>query len=212
MELLDVLVRSGLFRNVSPENTEKIIEETGIKVKEYKSGETLVKSGSFIKDCGIITWGEARIGKSGTLKQGDVFGIDTAAAGAVSIFDIVTDNGCTCAYINYGKLLKCSAKGTAGYQRVTENMLRLVSEDSIAMKERLSALTKSNLREKLLEYFNIQSILHGGNVLSLGMSRYEIASYLCVDRCSLSRELTKLKNEGIIETDKQKIILKHKHR
>lgn len=211
MDLIDFLVRCGLFRNMSSENIKKVINETGIKVRDYNDGDVLVKSGSFVKDIGIVISGEVLLYEGKVLKSGDVFGISAAAVGAVNIYDVQAAGESKAAYINYGKLIKCAGKEFAGFHRVVENLTGLIADENIKMYERLAALTQSNLRSKLLEYFKIQRVLHGGSVLSPGMSRYEIANYLCVDRCSLSRELTKLKNEGIIETDKQKIILKHKH-
>ena len=104
--------------------------------------------------------------------------------------------------------MKCSGLDMPFFYRITENITANLSSENLYLRDRLRILSKTTLKLKLMEFFRFQSILHGDNILSLSMSRLEIANYLCVDRCSLSRELTKLKKEGYIDIERQRIIIK----
>ncbi len=211
MEYIEILKRSDLFRNVSGEVIKDILEETGMKVKSFNEGETVIKTEFGFREICIVLEGKVTINGIGSYECGRVFGLKLAAAGNINPFEVYAETAVTIMFIGYGRLIKCSGKDFPGFYRVVENIAGLLSEENISLNERLVILSKSGLRNKLLEFFRMQKIIHGDNVLSLNMSRLEIANYLCVDRCSLSRELTKLQREGLIEIDKQKIVLKHKY-
>ncbi|MCD7777499.1 MAG: Crp/Fnr family transcriptional regulator [Clostridiales bacterium] len=209
MNYIEILKRSDLFKNVSGETIEGILEETGNRVKSYDEGSVVIKTDSGFKDIGIVLNGNVCIKGIGDYTPGRTFGIKLAAAKVVNPFEIYAAEVSEIMFINYGKLIKCAGKNFQGFYRVVENITELISQENLSLNERISVLSQNGLRNKLLEFFRIQKVIHGDNVLSLNMSRLEIADYLCVDRCSLSRELTKLRKEGLIEIDKQKITLMH---
>ena len=69
-------------------------------------------------------------------------------------------------------------------------------------------LSKRTTREKILEYLSIQKkLLSVDNNFEINLNRNEMADYLALDRSNLSRELGKLKKEGIIDFEKNKFKL-----
>ena len=75
--------------------------------------------------------------------------------------------------------------------------------------ERIGILTKKTIRDKLLEYFRIRSRKTGSRNIYLPFTFKELADYLAVDRSAMSRELSYLKDEGLIETIGKRIVLKY---
>ena len=72
---------------------------------------------------------------------------------------------------------------------------------------RIELLTKRTTRDKLLEYFRIQSQQKGNKIFTIPMTFTELANYLSVDRSAMSREISYLKEEGFIKTNGKKITL-----
>jgi CRP-like cAMP-binding protein len=79
------------------------------------------------------------------------------------------------------------------------------------MNDRIQILSKHTLREKLVAFFKLQAdrdINNGSEsktkTLNLPLDRNGMAVYLGVDRSSLSRELSKMKSEGLIDFNKNK--------
>lgn len=208
MNYLDVLKRCELFRNVIESDIRLIIKTVDPKLKSFDAGSVVLKADSQTKDFCIVIKGCLNEDNYKYYKPGDVFGLKLAATGSINRCCIWADEDTQVLYINYKKLMKCSGLDMPFFYRITENITANLSTENLYLRDRLRILSKTTLKLKLMEFFRFQSILHGDNILSLSMSRLEIANYLCVDRCSLSRELTKLKKEGYIDIERQRIIIK----
>ena len=61
---------------------------------------------------------------------------------------------------------------------------------------------KRSIREKLLAYLSIQAQAQQSRYFEIPLGRVELAEYLCVDRSALTRELVKMKADGLIDYDK----------
>ena len=67
---------------------------------------------------------------------------------------------------------------------------------------KVEAVSKRSIREKLLSYLSIQAQTQGTRYFEIPLGRIELAEYLCVDRSALTRELVKMKDEGLIDYDR----------
>lgn len=63
-------------------------------------------------------------------------------------------------------------------------------------------------REKLLGYLNDQQRRAGTNPFTIPLNRVQLADYLCVDRSAMSRELGRLRDEGILRFKRSLFYLK----
>lgn len=87
--------------------------------------------------------------------------------------------------------------------------IRMLSQNSQKLNQRITMVAQRTLRENLLEYFRQQSILQCSNTIILPISKKQLADYLGVQRPSLFRELKNLKDEGIIDVSNRTIHLNH---
>ena len=67
---------------------------------------------------------------------------------------------------------------------------------------RCKVVSKRTIREKLLAYLSIQAQTQNARYCEIPLGRVELAEYLCVDRSALTRELVKMKEDGLIDYDK----------
>lgn len=86
------------------------------------------------------------------------------------------------------------------------NLLQSLSGKTQILSERLKASTKS-IRQILIEFLLIEHYSQGSLKIQLGMSKKELAEKIGIQRSSLSRELNKMRNDGLIEFDSKTIIL-----
>lgn len=75
----------------------------------------------------------------------------------------------------------------------------LIMNNTIKLNTRIELLTKKNIRDKLLTYFNLLSTKKLSKTFTLPFSLTDLADYLSVDRSAMMRELSHLKEEGFIE-------------
>ena len=82
----------------------------------------------------------------------------------------------------------------------------LVAEVSSAAAE-LLCTTPKTIRGRLLVYLSNQAAKAGSNHFKIPFDRQGLADYLNVDRSALSKELGKMRDEGILTTRKNAFTL-----
>jgi CRP-like cAMP-binding protein len=78
-------------------------------------------------------------------------------------------------------------------------MLKIVSNKAMNLNKKIEFLSIKSIREKLCKYLMEQYRKQKSNTLHLNMNRNEMSDFLNVTRPSLSREMSNMKDEGIID-------------
>ena len=76
---------------------------------------------------------------------------------------------------------------------------------ALTMNNRIQVLSRLSLRDKLTAYFTELAAAQGSSVIRLPMNREDTAAYIGANRSALSRELAKMKAEGLIDYHKNQI-------
>ena len=80
---------------------------------------------------------------------------------------------------------------------------------ALTMNNRIQVLSRLSLRGKLTAYFTELAAAQGSDVIRLPMNREDTAAYIGANRSALSRELARMKAEGLIEYRKNEIRILH---
>lgn len=86
------------------------------------------------------------------------------------------------------------------------SFLNLLSNKAMALSSKIKQVTLKTIRQKICEFL-YSEYSHSNNKISLKMSKQEWAYNLGVQRPSLSRELIKLKEDGIIDYEKDYVLI-----
>jgi len=78
----------------------------------------------------------------------------------------------------------------------------VIADKNQDLMRKVEAVSKRSIREKLLSYLSIQAQTQGTRYFEIPLGRIELAEYLCVDRSALTRELVKMRQEGLIDYDR----------
>lgn len=95
----------------------------------------------------------------------------------------------------------------ASNEKFLEAFLELVSYNAMILGNRIKFYSKKSIRESLLNYLENEKQIQGSNKIILNITKKELAEKLGFQRTSLSRELAKMKKDGILEFDKDSITL-----
>ena len=71
----------------------------------------------------------------------------------------------------------------------------------------MRVLEKKQIRDKLLEYFDIQYRKTRSRTITLPFSLKDLADYIAINRSAMFRELKSLKEENFIKIDGKRITL-----
>jgi len=110
-------------------------------------------------------------------------------------------------YIEYNSITNDEIIKTDSYIIFIKNLIKILSDQVNEKNNRIEILTKKTTRDKLLEYFKQQAQARGTKTFSIPMSFTELASHLSVDRSAMTREISYLKDDGIIKTNGRRITL-----
>jgi len=109
----------------------------------------------------------------------------------------------TALLIPVANLLSPCQKYCANHDKLIRNLLRSVSEKYFHLQDRIFCVTQPTMRGKIM-YF-LENASDGaasgrlGCVFNIPYDRAALAEYLNVDRSALSRELTAMKRDGLID-------------
>lgn len=82
---------------------------------------------------------------------------------------------------------------------IEQNYTRMLAKRTLSMNTRIQVLSKLRLRDRILTYLSSVANENGEKTFSIPLSREDMATYIGANRTALSRELSALKNEGIID-------------
>ena len=105
-------------------------------------------------------------------------------------------------FIDSKRIIKTCHKNCIFHSSLIENMLSLIAKKNIMLNQKIEILSKRTTREKLLTFFYAQIQISHSKKFSIPYSREGLASYLCVDRSALSRELCNMRDDGLIKFNK----------
>ncbi|MFK5883330.1 MAG: Crp/Fnr family transcriptional regulator [Candidatus Izemoplasma sp.] len=88
------------------------------------------------------------------------------------------------------------------------SFLNLLSNKSVKMNYKSKLLSQDSVRDKILFYLHQEKRVQKTDIIALNMTKEELANILFIQRPSLSRELIKMKVEGLIDYDRYTITIK----
>lgn len=85
------------------------------------------------------------------------------------------------------------------------NYLSLLSKKAYDLNYKSKMLSQDSVRDKILFFLYKEKQIQKSNTIKLNMTKEELANELYMQRPSLSRELIKMKRDGLIEYDRYSI-------
>ena len=107
---------------------------------------------------------------------------------------------CEVLLVPYEKLLLPGADPAR--QRVLQNLVRTISDKYFLLSRRVDLLLLKSLRAKVCAYLLSEAEVHHSLTFTIPYSRIQLADYLNCDRSALSRELSLMQKDGLLDTFK----------
>lgn len=204
MDLKDI----RLFQNTD-------INISNIDIREYSSNYTIEIEGDISLYLGIILQGRVFVkayslsGKDfiiSTLDPGMVFGDVLLFGTRSNVYpgNIITSGKTVIAVLPNDQVRDLILTSP----NFSTNYLSLLSDKVYSLNHKSKLLSQDSVRDKILFYLHQEMRHQKTNKIQLNMSKEELANNLYMQRPSLSRELIKMREEGILEFDRWTITLK----
>lgn len=201
-----------LFNGIEPANLPVMLTCLGYRAETYKKGDFISMEGEHLENIGLIASGSVDMIKEDfwgnktilmRMGQGSIFG-ETFICGSDSLATVsfCAASDTTAIFLPFKRVMHTCTNACAFHHRLVENMVQLIADKNLELMRKVEVVTKKTLREKILAYLSQQAQQHGGSYFEIPLGRMELAEYLCADRSALTRELNAMKEEGILDYDR----------
>ena len=205
-------VNSPLFRGIRPEELKAMLGCIGYHIASFRKGDIVAFEEENIRHIGIILSGSVDMVKEDLwgnktmlvrIFRNEVFG-ETFACGSdnLSVVTFLVSEDAKVLFLPFNRVMHSCTMACQFHHRLIENMVRVIADKNRDLMRKVEVVSKRTIREKLLAYLSLQAQTQNSRYFEIPLGRVELAEYLCVDRSALTRELAKMKDEGLIDYDR----------
>jgi len=204
------LAKSPLFAGIGAATLTAMLACLQPKISAHAKNSLIAVEGEFFSGLGILLAGEAAVVKETaagvrsvltTLTAGDTFGEMVAFSARKSWpASVFAQTACTAAFLPPEKIVGACPRACAGHQQLIRNMLLILSEKALMLNRKVEYLTIRTMRGKIAAYL-LEQYTAGGKkrTFTLPLKRSDLADFLSVSRTALSREMGRMRDEGLID-------------
>ena len=209
MEEKKVLFSSRLFNGIRMEDLGCIMSCISYRITDVKKGQIVVFEDQQVRHVGIVlsgavdmvkedVWGNktllVRIGKDEVFGETFAWGDDSQSA----VTFIANEDG-QILFMPFNKVMNSCTNACAFHHQLTRNMVQIIANKNRDLLRKVEVVSKKTLREKILSYLSMQAQIQSSRYFQIPLGRQELADYLCADRTALSREISAMQKDGLID-------------
>ena len=201
-----------LFQGLDREEINEVLQKFHGLIKHFPKSDYIYLAGDCVENLCVVLegtvqmikediWGEKSI--IANLGVGSVFAENFLGQlgdrSSVSYF-VASDSEVL--MLPLGRTLFDSDTSSKASQRLMCNIVSILADNNTRLIEKTEILCKKTLRSKILAYLEQEARNHGCRSFTIPFNRTDLANYLDADRSALTRELARMKEEGLIDFTK----------
>lgn len=213
---MELMGQIDLMKSITPQEIESYLIEGSCKITQYKKNNIVHFVGEVCSKLEIILSGKVvieRIDESGNLMTiaeflgGDVLGGNLIFSKNPYYPMTVTAKEATLILeINKDRLFRLFSDN----HEFLSSYLEYVSDHTVILGDRIKHYVNRTIRESIISYLNFEAKKQNSSIIKLSMTKKALAERIGVQRTSLSRELAKMREDGLIEFNSVSITLLNK--
>lgn len=214
---IKILKRTQIFAGVGDREIMSMLSCLGARLKTYEKGEYVFHQGEHITDITVLAEGKLHIQKDdywgnrsilSEISAGEMFGEAYATYDSSALLnDVVAVEDSAVIFFDVKRILTSCSNACRFHTMVVQNLFYAISEKNRKLVQKLGHMSKRTTREKLISYLSEQAKKQNSGVFTIPFNRQQLADFLSVDRSAMSNELCKMRDEGLLEFEKNKFRL-----
>lgn len=194
-----IIMKNPLFKGLSEEKIEEFLENSRVFKRKYKKDESIYLEGDIINKTGIVLSGRVCIESYDdngnkhifeSISEAGHFGDSYAITSLPLMVSVRADMDTEILFINAKSLLSPDISG---------NLAAILAKKNMALSRKIRTVSRKTIRKKLMFYLREEAILKCSKKFKIPYDRQSLSDYLNCDRSQLSKELSKMKEEGLIK-------------
>ncbi len=205
---LESIEKSRLFLGMTTKELSSCLDSLDAKEKKYRKDDVILHAGEPTSKIGMVLSGSV------TIESNDVWGNCTvlshvgkdqyfaetyALLGEVLLVDVRANEDCRILFCNIRNLLDDIKKSSPWKEKLLINILIISSQKNLVLSGRSFHTSPKSCRGRLLSYLNAIALQTGSKEFDIPFNRQQLADYLNLERTNMSKELSHMRDEGLIE-------------
>ena len=211
------LFETFIFQNLTKEEIQDMNTLHFLRTASYEKNTLIFQTGDIVHEIGMVLSGSVNIesidlwGNKSILShvpEGHAFAETYALCHEPMMVDAITSEDSEIAFVNTDILLNEQHLGKTWYSKIMHNLLLIFAQKNLVLSNRIFCTSAKTIRDRLFTYFSNLSVKNGSKTFQVPFDRQQMADYLNLDRSALSKELGKMRKEGLIDFHKNSFTLK----
>lgn len=214
---LAILMTASLFQGIGDTDLKSLLNCLQAVNKKFEKGIFIQREGEPFERIGIVIKGvveviqEDALGRKTILTsigRAGIFGeaIVTAQLPESPVSVVVSEDATVC-LMNYREMVTNCGDNCIFHHQLIRNMLEIMARKTLLLSKKLNYALMKNIRDKIISYLLDEFHRKHKSPLVIPYNREELADYLSVDRSALSRELSRMRADGLIRYRKNEFTL-----
>lgn len=207
----NILAETELFAGILLEEIPGILNRLDAAIKKYPKESIILHAGDNTRNLGLVLSGSVRMEENdiwgrrsiiGSAGVGETFAETYACVGKEDLMvDVISSRQSRVLFFPVNRLLDVADS------RLTFNLIQVLAGKNLNLTRKIRLITPKSLRERILAYLSLEARRQRGDSIELPFNRQQMADYLNADRSALSGELSRMKQEGLIDYRKNRFTL-----
>ena len=195
-------VQTPLFQGITENEWNEMQNCSCMRQQSFEKNELIFRMGESVREIGIVLTGSVNI------ENVDLWG-NKSLLSNISAGQVFAETYAFCQepLLNLETLMQPRYQDTLWTDKIMQNLLRISIYKNLILSNRIFCTTPKTIRGRLLIYLSSQASKAESTVFQIPFNRQELADYLNLDRSALSKELGKMRDEGILEFRKSQFVL-----
>ncbi len=207
------------FQDLTKSQINKLYDLLGVHIYTFNDNQEILPTIKNENIIGIILDGYAQILNieyngneiiTENLYKNSIFGSNISLTNSEN-YQIIARQETIVLVIDYDKLINPKNLVHNYFNIFLRNLFDIINIKFKEKNERIKILEKKQIRDKLLEYFEMEHKKSRLKSIYIPFSFKDLADYLAVNRSAMFRELKHLKDENLIEIKNRRITLLYKN-
>lgn len=214
---ISVLKNTKLFSGAGENEISTMLSCLGAKLNRYKKGEYVFRAGEYVHNITVLVEGSLHIQKDdywgnrtiiNIITPGEMFGEAYVSPDSGALLnDVIAIEDSAVMFFDVQQILTMCPSACKFHTLALKNLFFAISEKNRRLVTKLGHISNRTTREKLLSYLSDEAKRNKSASFSIPFNRQQLAYFLSVDRSAMSNELSKMRNEGLLQFDKNQFTL-----
>ncbi len=213
IDFISVLENTELFKNISLSTINHLFVQDSFNIKTYKKNSVIYFQNEKCVTFDIVLKGIVSV--QSTDEKGNYISISDFTIGSELggnlLFShknfypmmVLAKTEVTLIHLKKDLVLSLCQSNTTFLSK----FLHSISDKTLILTDKIKTLSLKSIRQCIIDFLMYESYVQKSNIIKLEVTKKDLAEKFGVQRSSLSRELNKMRKDGLIEYDAYSITI-----